>query len=202
MVGTISCTVDHPEGDPQGWALVLHPHPLYGGTRDNKVVTTVSRTCVQQGLLCVRPNFRGVGESQGSFDQGVGETADMVRCVEQIRTVWPQLADRPWVLAGFSFGSAVAAQLYAELADRHVPLPSRLALIGCAVERFRHRALVLPRGTVMVHGETDEVVPLTEGMEFARTHELPMTVIPEAGHFLHGKLLLLREIIHNSLSSL
>ncbi|HEX7386393.1 MAG TPA: alpha/beta hydrolase [Castellaniella sp.] len=202
LAGTIACTVDYPEGDPLGWALVLHPHPLYGGTRDNKVVTTVSRTCVQAGLLCVRPNFRGVGASQGSFDRAVGETADMVRCVEQIRQTWPQAVAGPWVLAGFSFGTAVAAQLYAELADRNVPLPARLMLIGCAVERFRYRALTLPLETVMVHGEIDEVVPLAESMEFARAHQLPMTVIPDASHFFHGKLLMLRQVVHNSLAGL
>jgi len=202
LAGTVECTVDHPDGDPLGWALVLHPHPLYGGTRDNKVVTTLSRTCVQQGLLCVRPNFRGVGASQGSFDHAVGETADMLRCVEQIHQAWPQAAAGPWVLAGFSFGSAVAAQLYAELSDRSLPLPFRLMLVGCAVERFRYRALSMPPDTLMVHGETDEVVPLSEGLAFARAHQLPLTMIPDAGHFLHGKLLILREVVQRNLSGL
>jgi alpha/beta superfamily hydrolase len=202
LAGTIECTVDYPEADPVGWSLVLHPHPLYGGTRDNKVVTTVGRTCVQQGLLCVRPNFRGVGRSGGSFDQAIGETADMVRCVEQIRARWPRLAARPWLLAGFSFGSAVAAQLYAELADRSAPLPARLVLIGCAVERFRYRELVVPPTTLVVHGESDEVVPLPEAMEFARVHQLPLTVIPDAGHFFHGKLLTLRQVVLDGLQGL
>jgi alpha/beta superfamily hydrolase len=106
------------------------------------------------------------------------------------------------VLAGFSFGSAVAAQLYAELADRDLPLPARLALIGCAVERFRYRPLEMPRRTLVIHGETDEVVPLSEGMDFARAHQLPLTIVPDAGHFFHGKLLILRQIIEDSLSGL
>lgn len=202
LAGTVECIVDHPDGDLVGWALVLHPHPLYGGTRDNKVVTTISRACVQQGLMCVRPNFRGVGASQGTFDRAVGETADMVRCVEQIRAAWPAAAAGPWVLAGFSFGSAVAAQLHAELADQGLPLPARLALIGCAVERFRYRPLAMPPRTLMIHGETDEVVPLPEGMDFARAHQLPMTVVPDASHFFHGKLLILRQIIEDSLAGL
>ncbi|MGB6006705.1 alpha/beta hydrolase [Castellaniella sp.] len=202
MSGTVEYTVDHPEQSPVGWALVLHPHPLHGGTRDNKVVTTVARACVQQGLLAIRPNFRGVGGSQGVFDQAVGETADMVACVEQVFQDWPQAARGPWVLAGFSFGSAVAAQLYAELADRDLPLPSRLMLIGCAVERFRYRPLSMPASTLMIHGEHDEVVPLSEGMDFARAHQLPLTVVPEAGHFFHGKLLILRQTVLSSLAGL
>ena len=202
MSGTVEYTVDHPEQSPAGWALVLHPHPLHGGTRDNKVVTTVARACVQQGLLSIRPNFRGVGGSQGEFDRAVGETADMVACVEQVFQDWPQAVQGPWVLAGFSFGSAVAAQLYAELADRGLPLPSRLMLIGCAVERFRYRPLSMPASTLMIHGEQDEVVPLSEGMDFARAHQLPLTIVPDAGHFFHGKLLILRQIVLSSLAGL
>lgn len=200
--GLIEYTADHPEGEPSGWSLVLHPHPLHGGTRDNKVVTTVSRACVQHGLLAIRPNFRGVGASQGAFDQAVGETADMVAVVEHIFQAWPRAASGPWVLAGFSFGSSVAAQLYAELAERELPLPSRLMLVGCAVERFRHRSLSMPPDTLMIHGEYDEVVPLSEGMDFARAHQLPMTVVPDAGHFFHGKLLILRQIVQSGLAGL
>lgn len=202
LAGVIECTVDLPDGEPLGWSLVLHPHPLYGGTRDNKVVTTIARTCVQHGLLCVRPNFRGVGRSAGSFDQAVGETADMVQCVAQVLQRWPALAARPWALAGFSFGSAVAALLRAELADRGTTLPARLALVGCAVERFRYRALAMPADTLLVHGEMDEVVPLAEAMQFARAWQLPVTVVPDASHFLHGKLLILRQIIDGWLAGL
>ncbi len=202
MSGTVEYTVDHPDQSPVGWALVLHPHPLHGGTRDNKVVTTVARACVQQGLLAIRPNFRGVGASQGVFDHAVGETADMVACVEHVFQAWPQASTGPWVLAGFSFGSAVAAQLYAELVDRDLPLPARLMLIGCAVDRFRYRPLTMPAHTLMIHGEQDEVVPLAEGMDFARAHQLPVTVVPDAGHFFHGKLLVLRQIVESGLAGL
>lgn len=193
----VEYTVDYPEQSPIGWALVLHPHPLHGGTRDNKIVTTVSRTCVQQGLMAIRPNFRGVGASDGEFDNAVGETADMLACVEHVLQTWPRMAGLPWVLSGFSFGSSVAAQLYAELADREQALPARLILIGCAVERFRYRPLAVPADTLMIHGEADEVVPLSEGMDFARAHELPLVVVPDAGHFFHGKLLTLRQIVQD-----
>lgn len=201
LAGDIQFTVDHPADSTIGWALVLHPHPLYGGTRDNKVVTTVSRTCVQHGLLTIRPNFRGVGASAGEFDNAVGETADMVNLVEHVFANWPEATTGPWVLAGFSFGTAVAAQLYAELADRGLPLPNKLILIGTAVERFRYRELIIPPNTCLVHGDDDEVVPLSEGLDFARAHELPITLIPAASHFFHGKLLVLREVISQAVAA-
>ncbi len=202
LVGDVQYTLDHPAEEPRGWALILHPHPLHGGTRDNKIVTTVGRACVQNSLLTIRPNFRGVGASAGEFDNGVGETADMLACVEHVLSSQTELADKPWVLAGFSFGSSVAAQLRAGLADRGLPLPARMMLIGSAVERFRHRAISVPADTVLVHGEVDDVVPLAECMEFAREHELPVTIVPDAGHFFHGKLLILRQLVQAWLNGL
>lgn len=201
VAGNIQFTVDHPSDSPIGWALVLHPHPLYGGTRDNKVVTTVARNCVQRGLLTIRPNFRGVGESDGQFDNAIGETKDMVKLIEYITTTWPEACKGPWVLAGFSFGTAVAAQLYAELADIGLSLPTKLILIGTAVERFRYRELIIPDNTLLVHGDEDEVVPLTEGMDFAKQYDLPITLIPDAGHFFHGKLLVLRSAVDQAVAA-
>ncbi|MER1966771.1 alpha/beta hydrolase [Castellaniella sp. GW247-6E4] len=201
-VGAVDGVLDLPGGTPSGWALVLHPHPLHGGARDNKIVTTVARACVQHGLMVVRPDFRGVGASAGAFDRAEGETTDMRMLVEQFIKAHPQAAEGPWVLAGFSFGTAVAAQLYAELADRGMSLPSRLILIGCAVERFRFRPVAVPDDTLLVHGEHDEVVPLAEAMDFARARQLPVTVVPDAGHFFHGKLLILRRIVESSLDGL
>lgn len=198
--GVVDCVLDHPEGPPRGWALVLHPHPLYGGARENKIVTTVARACVQRGLVAVRPDFRGVGVSAGEFDHAVGETADMAALVEQFEEAYPEAAAGVWVLAGFSFGTAVAAQLYAQRAEQSVRAPDRLILIGCAVERFRFREVSVPADTLMVHGESDEVVPLSEGMDFARAHDLPMTVVPDGSHFFHGKLLVLRQILQSALS--
>src|SRR5690606_10346560 len=110
--GAIDCALDLPMSTPVGWALVLHPHPLHGGARDNKIVTTIARACVQQGVIAVRTNFRGVGDSAGQFDAAVGETADMQQLVEQFGQAYPEAAAGKWVLAGFSFGTSVAAQLY------------------------------------------------------------------------------------------
>src|SRR5690606_31823275 len=118
--------------------------PLHGGTNQNKVVTTIARACTERGLVAVRPNFRGVGASQGEFDSARGETADMLALVEQLQQQHPDIAQGSWVLAGFSFGTSVAAQLYSELASRSQPLPNRLILVGTAVERFRFREVELP----------------------------------------------------------
>jgi len=194
--GRIDCAVDWPDGTPRGWALVLHPHPLQGGARENKVVTTLSRACVQHGLVAVRPNFRGVGLSEGEFDKSVGETQDMLAVVAQMRERHPELADAPWVLAGFSFGTAVAAQTYAALADQgDTVLPSALMLMGPAVNRFQSHEVQVPGDTLMVHGEEDEVVPLSEAMDWARPRSIPVVVIPGASHFFHGKLLVLRQLV-------
>lgn len=194
-VGRIDCAVDWPRGAPRGWALVLHPHPLQGGARENKVVTTLSRACAQHGLVAVRPNFRGVGSSEGVFDHAVGETQDMLAVVAQMRALHPALATAPWVLAGFSFGTAVAAQTYAALAGQgDSALPSALMLMGSAVNRFQSHEVQVPDDTLMVHGEADEVVPLSEAMDWARPRSIPVVVIPGASHFFHGKLLVLRQL--------
>ena len=194
--GRIECALDWPDDAPRGWALVLHPHPLQGGARDNKVVTTIARACVQHGLVAVRPNFRGVGGSEGTFDKAVGETEDMLGLVEQVREQHPELADLPWVLGGFSFGTAVAAQVYATLAEQDAArAPAAVMLMGPAVGRFQFREVQLPEDALLVHGETDEVVPLAEAMDWVRPRNLPLVVIPGASHFFHGKLLSLRQLV-------
>lgn len=202
QVGDIDCAIEWPEGTPCGWALVLHPHPLYGGARNNKVVTTVARACLQQGLVAVRPDFRGVGKSAGQFDAAVGETADMQALVQQFSQMWPGVAAGQWALAGFSFGTAVAAQLYSVLAEQGEKVPQTLMLLGTAVERFRFRDVVVPTDTLLVHGELDDVVPLDEAMNFARPRGLPVVVIPDATHFFHGKLVVLRDLIERRVTVL
>ena len=194
--GRIDCAIDWPEGAPRGWALVLHPHPLQGGARDNKVVTTIARACLQHGLVSVRPDFRGVGASEGVFDRSIGETQDMMALVAQFREHYPELAAQPWVLGGFSFGTSVAVGLHAGLAAAgDARLPAALILAGAAVQRFQPADIPAPVHTLMVHGELDEVVPCAETMDWARARNLPMVVIPDASHFFHGKLLTLRQLV-------
>lgn len=197
--GAIDCALDWPESTPRGWALVLHPHPLHGGARNNKVVTTIAKACTQHGLVVVRPDFRGVGASAGSFDHARGETADMRLLVQQFQAAYPELAAGKWALAGFSFGTSVAAQLYSWLADEGQRVPDALILTGPAVERFRFRELAIPAHTYLLHGEVDEVVPLSEAMDFARAQDLALTVLPDSSHFFHGKLVQLRELVSQQL---
>lgn len=224
LAGAIDCAIEWPETPVRGWALVLHPHPLHGGARDNKIVTTIARACVQSGLVAVRPDFRGVGASAGEFDNAVGETLDMRELVRQFTQRYPQAAAGKWLLAGFSFGTAVAAQLYSMLeqetreaqAGAAVPpvtpeegadasrgvLPGALVLVGTAVRRFEFREVVVPGNTLLIHGESDEVVPFAEAVDFARAHDLPVVMVPDASHFFHGKLILLRRLVQDYLLTL
>lgn len=198
QAGMIDCALDWPDANQTvtGWALILHPHPLHGGARNNKVVTTMSRAATQLGLVAVRPDFRGVGASAGQFDNGEGETLDMVELVAQFQQQFASVAAGHFVLGGFSFGSSIAAQLYSLLVQKQQPTPTALVLAGCAVERFIFLdTLQVPEFTYLVHGEADDVVPLVESMDFAKAHDLAVSVIPETGHFFHGKLILLRELV-------
>jgi alpha/beta superfamily hydrolase len=190
--GDIDIAIDWPEGQPLGWALVLHPHPLHGGTRDNKVVTTLARTLVRSGWVALRPNFRGVGASAGEFDHGHGEARDMAGLVQALLARWPDWQSLPMVLAGFSFGAAVAARLSAQWPVA-VSRPTLLALVGTAVSRFDVPAV--PADALIIHGEADEVVPLASVMDWARQHGLPVTVVPDADHFFHRRLTVLRDLL-------
>ena len=202
LAGVIDCALDWPEGAPTGWALVLHPNPSQGGTRDNKVVTTIARACVQRGLLAIRPNFRGIGSSGGAFEHGKGELLDMAALVEQFRVRYPEIAAMPWVLGGFSFGTSIAVQLYAKWDRLQKNLPNIVVLTGSAAMRFRHSDVKAPEDALVIHGELDEVVPLSEVMDWARPLGMPVVVIPEAGHFFHGKLLILRQLVQTRLQAL
>ncbi len=201
-VGPIDCALDWPAETPRGWALVLHPHSLQGGARDNKVVTTIARACVQQGLVAVRPDFRGVGKSAGEFDKAVGESEDMLALIEQFGQRHAELAQGRWVLGGFSFGSAVAAAVYGSLAAQQARPPEALLLAGTAVKRFADGRGQVPEDALLVHGEEDDVVPLAEVLDWARPLNLPIAVVPGAGHFFHGKLLVLRQLVQTRLLAL
>lgn len=203
--GRIDCVIDWPEQtEPlRGWALVLHPHPLHEGTRNNKVVTTLSRAYAQAGYAALRPDFRGVGKSEGSFDQARGETEDMQQLIQAFVAAHPELAGKPWLLAGFSFGSAVAAQLYSVLQeDKTQSPPLLLTLVGTAVKRFAWREVVLPENTLVVHGERDEVVPLQEVFDWIASYRVPVTVIPAATHFFHGYLIELKKLALGALQQI
>lgn len=185
--GELTCAIDEPAaGAAVGLAVLCHPHPLHGGTLDNKVVQTLARAFVQMGYRAVRFNFRGVGGSAGSWDDGVGEVDDALAVVEAFRAPGQRLA-----LGGFSFGGYVASQA----AARQLPgqQAERLVLIAPAASRFEVAGV--PPNTLVVHGEADDVVPLSAVLDWARPQGLPVVVIPGAGHFFHGQLPLLKQIV-------
>ena len=180
--GRIECAVDGPESPPVGVALIAHPHPLFGGTLDNKVVQTLARAFVELGYEAWRPNFRGVGETEGTHDEGRGELEDLAAIVAHLNP--PRLA-----LAGFSFGAGVQVLLSQRVKAE------KLVLIGVAVTRFQ-----LPpvqQGTLVIHGENDETVPLSTVLDWARPQDLPVVLVPGADHFFHRKLHILRELVRS-----
>jgi len=186
--GPIECAIDAPPADTpvRGVAVLCHPHPQHGGTLDNKVVQTLARAFVALGYRAVRFNFRGVGASGGAWDQGRGEVDDVLAVIEALRD-----PARPLALGGFSFGAAMATQAAARLpADAAA---ERLVLIGPAVVNFA--APPVSQHTLVVHGEADDVVPLSAVLDWARPQSLPVTVVPGAGHFFHGQLGLLKQWI-------
>jgi alpha/beta superfamily hydrolase len=178
--GRIECAVDKPEGASRGVALIAHPHPLFGGTLDNKVVQTLARALVELGYESWRPNFRGVGETEGMHDEGRGELEDLEAVLRKIQT-------ERFVLAGFSFGASVVARL----AER--VKPEWLVLVGLGVTRLM--APPVPAGTLVIHGENDDTVPLAAVLDWARPQELPVVLVPGADHFFHRKLHILKRIV-------
>ena len=184
---------------PRGVAIIAHPHPLFGGTMDNKVVQTLARAFVQCGWTAVRFNFRGVGATAGVYDEGRGELQDLLAVVEQVAPAGE--GAQPLALAGFSFGAFVTSHALATLwPQRHI---DRAVLVGTAASRFTV-APVPPEAhlrTLVVHGEQDDTVALSAVMDWARPQTLPVTVVPGGGHFFHGQLPLLKSLVVRHLQS-
>ena len=187
--GLIETVIDMPDATPVGIALVAHPHPLYGGTLDNKVAQILAKTMVELGYVAVRPNFRGVGQSEGVHDEGNGETDDLVAAVHAVRARLA-LPEAPLVLAGFSFGSLVVSRVALRITA------SRMVFVGTAVTRGRVEPV--PEDSIVIHGEKDDVVPLDLVLRWAEPQELPVVVIPGADHFFHRRLHVIRNIIRRA----
>ena len=187
---------------PRAIAVIAHPHPLFGGTMDNKVVTTLARAFTESNCATWRFNFRGVGASEGEHDEGAGETDDMVRVIEHARGASPGL---PLMLAGFSFGGAVAtrASCRVDFAQLVLVAPGfrRISRHGMGEAPDPKDAALGPPGrhntsnTIVVHGDLDETVPLSDSIAWATVREVPVTVVPGGEHFFHRKLHVLREIV-------
>jgi alpha/beta superfamily hydrolase len=184
--GQIECAIDAPAGELRGVAVVCHPHPLHGGTLDNKVAQTLARAFVQIGCRAVRFNFRGVGASQGAWGEGRGEVDDALAVIAARRD--PAL---PLLLAGFSFGGYVASEAAARLPEGEKP--QRLVLVAPSTQK--QQVAAVPADTVVIHGEADEVVPLAATLDWARPLALPVIVFPGVGHFFHGQLALLKTVL-------
>ena len=195
--GAIEVAIDSPANaqPSKGIAVIAHPHPLFGGTLDNKVVQTLARAFTQCGWTAVRFNFRGVGATQGVHDEGRGELDDMLAVVAELAPAGALC------LAGFSFGAFVATHAFGRL---HVPRQiDKLVLVGTSVSRSAAAPIAAAEHskTIVIHGEADDTVELSAVMDWARPQSLPVTVVPGGGHFFHGQLPLLKSLVVRHLSS-
>jgi len=193
--GKIEAVASAAQGGASAYAVVCHPHPRFGGTMHNKVVTTLAGALRQCGMATVRFNFRGVGASEGLFDDGIGEMADASAVADWGAKRW---AGRPLVIAGFSFGAYVALCL----AQRREP--QRVILIAPPVDRFEFAALTAPRCPWMiVQGDADTVVDPTAVSSWANaTAPAPrLLMLPGVGHFFHGRLPELRDAVVDEIRS-
>ena len=187
--GALEVAIARPTDAVQGVAVIAHPHPLHGGTMTNKVVQTLARAFVLAGWTAVRFNFRGVGRSEGAFDEGRGELQDLLAVVQA------QAPEGPLCLAGFSFGAFVTSHAVAQLHPQREL--RRVVLVGTAASRFVVAPLApeLHLHSLVIHGEQDDTVPLAAVMDWARPQALPVLVVPGGGHFFHGQLPLLRDCV-------
>lgn len=194
--GVIEALRDAPAATSKGLAVVCHPHPLFGGTMDNKVVQTLARAFVQAGWTVLRFNFRGVGQSAGVYDEGRGEADDLRLLIQALAP-----SGTPLALAGFSFGSFVMSHVVAQAAQSHDL--QKIVMVGTAASRFSVSNIPLEQHDklLVIHGEHDDTVPLQSVMDWARPQVIPVTVVPGGGHFFHGQLPLLRGLVFRHLIS-
>ena len=199
--GGIEVAFNMPDS-PRAVAVVAHPHPLFGGTMDNKVVTTVARAFIEAGMATFRFNFRGVGATEGAHDEGRGETDDMLRVIEHARAAAPGL---PLQLAGFSFGGAIATRASCAVEFERLVLVApgfrRITAegMGTAPDPDDPKLGEIGRHTttnaVVIHGDLDDTVPLSDSIAWATPREVPVVVVPGGEHFFHRKLHVLREVV-------
>lgn len=198
--GQLEVALDQPAENSciTGLSVVAHPHPLFGGTLDNKVAQTIARAFVSQGSVCLRPNFRGVGKSEGVHDHGHGEVEDLWAAWQWLLAQYPQVAGHRW-LGGFSFGGVMATHVAHHWPHHPVGLGQpgleRVILVGLGISEDRREAALLTPQARLIHGEYDEVVSLGAVTNWAAPQRHPVLVMPHAGHFFHGQLPLLKECI-------
>ena len=195
--GKIEVIMERPDA-PKGIALIAHPHPLGGGANTNKVAYTLAKTFTNLGYAAFRPNFRGVGGTEGVHDEGRGETDDLLAVIEDAKC---RCGNIPVALAGFSFGAFCQTRVAKRLAAASHPA-QRLVLVGTAagyVESTRHYDTeAVPHDTIVIHGAADTLVPLANVFAWAEPLDLPVVVVPGADHFFHRRLHVIRDIINRA----
>lgn len=193
--GRLEALLEEPDGDVVGNAVVCHPHPQQGGTMTNKVAHTLARAFTRCGMRAMRFNFRGVGQSEGEYDEARGELDDALAVIDHVRDRWP---GEPLWIGGFSFGAAVAIR--AALARE----PAGLVSVAPAVYRFAGNLEQQPDCPwLIVHGDQDELIAVEETLEWVNAMQPgpELQVFPETGHFFHGKLVELRSAVVDFVST-
>ncbi|GJL74100.1 alpha/beta hydrolase [Nitrosomonas sp.] len=190
--GRIETILAEPQTSPRGIAVIAHPHPLHGGTMDNKVVYTLFNSTLELGFIAVKFNFRGTGESEGIFDNGIGEVDDVAAVTQAVQNQFGGHSGKmPLLLAGFSFGGGVQLRAAERLN------PQSLILIAPSIQNTNTPPLhEIREHTLIIHGDKDDIIPLNTMLDWAAPYSLPIVVIPGAEHFFHGNLTLLKRIIH------
>jgi alpha/beta superfamily hydrolase len=199
QAGALEAIIEDPGIEGPSYALVCHPHPLFGGTMDNKVVTTAARALQATGMPTIRFNFRGVGASAGVFDQGIGEIDDAEAVAGWGERRWP---GRSLVVAGFSFGAYVALRL-AQRRSAQAQAPRHLITIAPAIQRFDGMEAVPRCPWLVVQGDADEVVDPAAVIEWVNSLDPKprLVVFPGVGHFFHGRLHDLRDAVIDAIRS-
>jgi uncharacterized protein len=204
-VGKLEAILAEPtSGHARGVAVIAHPHPLYGGTMNNKVVHTLFKSFLELGFIAVKFNFRGVEQSEGEIssgdNSGAGEVGDVLAVAETLKIKFAErfTAPVPLLLAGFSFGGAVQAYAAQQLK------PQTVVMVAPAVQRLNAPPIIYrdvkqseaaaPR-VLIIHGDRDDVVSLASVLEWATPQELPIVVVPGAEHFFHRRLHILKRVL-------
>lgn len=193
--GSIEALRDEPQGASKGVAVICHPYSLAGGNMDHKVVKTLAQAFVEEGWTAIRFNMRGVGQTEGEFDNGDGEADDLLRVIEQVAPTG-SLA-----LAGFSFGTHVICQAASRIASTRAP--EHLVFVGTATSRFAMQPIppAWHERALLIHGENDDTVPINTTFDWCRPQNLPLMVVPQGGHFFHGQQGLLKHLVLRHLRS-
>ncbi len=191
-VGKLETVLAEPDSEfIHGIAVIAHPHPLYGGTMDNKVIHTLFKALFELGFITVKFNYRGVGKSEGGYGDGQGETEDVIAVVKAIQSRFDTRSDNlSLLLAGFSFGGAVQAHAAKILS------PHGLIMVAPSVGHFQAPSISNHvERILLIQGDQDEIVPLKIILHWAAQQDMPVVVIPGAEHFFHGKLHILKRTV-------